>query len=116
MEGDEFALMSLLADSTQSEILMVKYIGAALAHISNFYLLDIPDTRGSVTHPDPDDRLKSVIAGARLKDEADRVQLKVHISLGLQLFLNLLENHLFLKISTSRSFRILSSWKCFYSA
>lgn len=89
LEADAFALRTLIGDSTLNNVLLTKHLGAALAQLSNFYLREIPDTRGGKTHPDLDDRLRAVLAEASLNTEADQIQLQAHISVGLQLFLHL---------------------------
>jgi hypothetical protein len=89
IEADEFALNRLMGNSVLDDVRLIKYLGASVAHLSNFYLLDIADTRGGVTHPDLDDRLKSVINKALFNREADTIQFRMHIISGLQLFLTL---------------------------
>lgn len=88
-EADIFALESLIADSVSHEVLLVKFLGATLAQLSNFYLREVADVRGGLTHPDLDDRLRAVIGKTKLWQEADQIQLQAHISNGLQLFLHL---------------------------
>jgi hypothetical protein len=88
VEADQFALDCLLGNSTLEDVRMVKYIGAVLAQLSTFYMLDTPDTRGG-THPDYDVRLRAILRQANLKTEASRIQLSSHVSVGLQLFFKL---------------------------
>jgi len=88
-EADEFALLRLIANSTLDDVLLIKYLGAALAHLSNFYLLREADARGDTKHPDLDNRLRSLIKHVKLNGEADQIQFQAHLSVGLQLFLQL---------------------------
>jgi len=89
LEADQFAIDALMSNSVLEEVRLVKYLGAVLAHLSNFYLLDVPDTRGGATHPDLDDRLRTVLQQADLRNEADQIQLRSQLVVGLQLFLTL---------------------------
>ena len=59
-----------------------------LAQLSNFYMLDTPDTRGG-TLPDHDIRLRAIIQHADLATEANQIQLNAHLCFGLQLFFRL---------------------------
>ena len=86
-EADIFALEALIGSSVLHEVRLIKYLGAALAHLSNCYILDTPDTRQGPTHPDLDDRLRTVIQKAVLTQEDDQIQLKAHLIVGVQLFL-----------------------------
>lgn len=88
IEADQFALDSLIGHSTIDDVRLIKYIGAIVAHLSNFYMLDTPDTRGG-THPDYDDRLRSVVNQVNLKTEAGNIHFHAHLNVGLQLFFNL---------------------------
>jgi hypothetical protein len=88
LEADHFALNCLMGNSKREDVRMVKYLGAVLAQLSNFYMLDTPDTRGG-THPDHDVRLKAIIQRADLTTEANQIQLNAHLCVGLQLFFKL---------------------------
>jgi hypothetical protein len=89
-EADEFALEALIAYPTADDILLMKYLGASLAHLSNFYLRRGANISGGITHPDLDDRLRAVMQQVKLNKEADEIQFQAHLSVGLQLFLNLI--------------------------
>ncbi len=91
LEADQFALDSLMGNSVIEEVRLIKYLGAMVAQLSNFYLLDVPDTRGGLTHPDLDDRLRTVLQQAKLPDETNQIQLRSQLVVGLQLFLWLTE-------------------------
>jgi hypothetical protein len=91
LEADQFALDSLMGNSVIEEVRLMKYLGAMVAQLSNFYLLDVPDTRGGLTHPDLDDRLRMVLQQAKLPDEANHIQLRSQLVVGLQIFLWLTE-------------------------
>jgi len=88
VEADQFALDCLMSNSTIEEVRMVKYLGAVLAQLSNFYMLDTPDTRGG-THPDYDTRLRNILNQVKLQNEGDRIQLSSHVCNGLQMFFKL---------------------------
>lgn len=88
VEADQFALDCLMGNSTKEEVIIVKCLGAVLAQLSNFYLLDTPDTRGG-THPDFDVRLRAILEKVDLKTEVNQIQLDAHVSNGLQLFFKL---------------------------
>ncbi len=91
LEADQFALDSLMGSSVIEEVRLMKYLGAMVAQLSNFYLLDVPDTRGGLTHPDLDDRLRTVLQQSKLTEEANQIQLRSQLVVGLQLFLWLTE-------------------------
>lgn len=88
VEADQFALECLIGTTSGDDVKMIKYLGAVLAQLSNFYLLDTPDTRGG-THPDYDVRLRAILEKTDLQSEANRMQLNAQVSVGLQLFFKL---------------------------
>ncbi|MFF5383009.1 hypothetical protein [Pedobacter suwonensis] len=77
-----------MGNSKREDVRMVKYLGAVLAQLSNFYMLDTPNTRGG-THPDHDVRLRAILQHAELPTEANQIQLNAHLCVGLQLFFRL---------------------------
>lgn len=91
VEADRFAFNCLMGTSTMEEVRLMKFMGASLAQLSNFYLLDMPDTRGGRTHPDLDDRLKAVLNQINFINEDNEIQFRMRIIAGLQLFYNLTE-------------------------
>jgi hypothetical protein len=95
VEADQFALDSLLGNSGIEDERLMKYLGAMVAQLSNFYLLNVPDTRGGLTHPDLDDRLRTVLKQAEFPDEANQIQLRSQLVVGLQTFLWLTETPFF---------------------
>lgn len=88
VEADQFAFDCLRVSSDREDVKFLKYLGAVIAQFSNFFLLDVPDTRG-FSHPDMDTRLRSVIRQVDLKEEYHRIHFKAHCSVGLQLFMSL---------------------------
>lgn len=90
VEADQFAFNCLQVSSNTEDVKFVKYLGAVIAQLSNFFHLDVPDTRG-FSHPDLDTRLRSVIRQVNLKEEYHQIHFKAHCSVGLQLFMSLTE-------------------------
>jgi hypothetical protein len=88
VEADQSAFNFLSISSDQEDAKFIKYLGAIVAQLSNFFMLDVPDTRG-FSHPDMDTRLKSVIRQVELKEEHHRIHFEAHCSVGLQLFMSL---------------------------
>lgn len=89
VEADEFALVNLIANSVINEVILMKYLGATLAHLSNFYLGRRAHSNSGVLSPDLSYRLRTVIQSVKLNREADEIQFQAHFNVGLQLFLRL---------------------------
>lgn len=87
-QADDYAFDCLKTSSSSEEVKFIKYLGAVVAHLSGFYQLDVPDTRG-FTHPDLDDRLIAVIKKIDLREEYYQIHMKASCSIGLQLFMSL---------------------------
>jgi hypothetical protein len=86
MQADDYAFDCIKTSSINEDEKFIKYLGAIIAHLSNFYLLDVPDTRG-FGHPDLDKRLRAVIKKIDLKEEVHQIHMMSSCSIGLQLFM-----------------------------
>jgi hypothetical protein len=87
-QADDYALDCLKTTSYNEDEKFIKYLGAVVAHFSNFYKLDVPDTRG-FSHPDLDDRLLALLKNIDLKEEYHQIHMKSSCSIGLQLFMSI---------------------------
>ena len=84
-QADDYALDCMLLTALDEEEMYVRGLGASIARLSDFFLLDVPDTRG-FTHPDLDDRLTNVVKKVKVSDLRHQMNLELTVSIGLQLF------------------------------
>jgi hypothetical protein len=88
IQADDYSLETLLlADENEYDRYM-KYLGAAVAYLAGFFLLDDSDTRSNI-HPDIDTRLQTLLKKVKGIGEMYEGLLSHTINIGLQVFMTI---------------------------
>jgi len=87
-EADNYAFDCLFLTTDTTDEQYLKLLGAVIAHLSSFFLLNRPTTN-LLTHPDADVRLFNLINKVRLDSELHDTYIIHTVNVGLQFYLRL---------------------------